>query len=103
MEISLLDESTSIRWRRLAIVGDTSALTEPCAVLDKAQIPHIIGLYHRYKTPVDKPSSKREAEYWVMVPFQNYSAACSALFSITKCRNRKPDSAPVIDPAPDPL
>jgi hypothetical protein len=38
----------------------------------------VIGLHYRYNIPTGKP---REGEPWVMVPYQNYSAACSLLFS----------------------
>jgi hypothetical protein len=78
MRISLKDDSAFQRWRRLVLVQDDSQLEEPCAALDTAQIPHVVGLHYRYKTPTGKP---REAKQWIMVPFQNYSAACSLLFS----------------------
>ena len=79
MVVSLKDESTSLRWRRLLIVEDDSELNEPCAALDEAKIPHVVGLHYRYKPQTGKP---REAEQWIMVPFQHYSAACSLLFSM---------------------
>jgi hypothetical protein len=79
MLLSLKDESAFLRWRRLVIAQDESQLIEPCAALDRAQIPHVVGLHYRYKAPTGKP---REAEPWIMVPFQNYSAACSLLFSL---------------------
>jgi hypothetical protein len=82
MIISLKDESAFQRWRRLVIVQDDSQLREPSAALDKAKIPHVVGLHYRYKTPTGKP---REAEQWIMVPFHYYSAACSLLFSLPKC------------------
>jgi hypothetical protein len=69
---------TSSRWRNLVIVQDVSEKRDPCVALDRAQIPHVVGLHYRYETPTGKP---REAERWIMVPFQNYSAACSVLFS----------------------
>jgi hypothetical protein len=69
------------RWRRLVIVQDVSEQRDPCVALDRAQIPHVIGLRFRYKTPTGRP---REAEPWIMVPFQNYSAACSLLFLNTR-------------------
>jgi hypothetical protein len=70
--------STFVHWRRLVIVEDLTERRDPCIALDRAQIPHVIGLHYRYKIPTGKP---REVEQWVMVPAQNYSAACSLLFS----------------------
>ena len=78
MRISRNHDSAFLRWRRLVIVQDVSEQRDPCIALDRAQIPHVVGLHYRYKTPTGKP---REAEQWIMVPFQNYSAACSLLFS----------------------
>jgi hypothetical protein len=77
MKILRNDESRVLRWRRLVIAHDATQLRE-CAVLDRAQIPHVVGLHFRYKTPTGRP---REGEQWIMVPFQHYSAACSLLFS----------------------
>jgi hypothetical protein len=65
-------------WRRLVIVEDVTERRDPCVALDRAQIPHVIGLHYRYNLPTGKP---RVGEPWVMVPSQNYSAACSLLFS----------------------
>jgi hypothetical protein len=84
MEVLLKDESAFLRWRRLVIARDESQLVEPCAALDRAQIPHVVGLHYRYKTPTGTPSPTREAEPWIMVPFQHYSAACSVLFSLSE-------------------
>jgi hypothetical protein len=70
--------STCQHWRRLVIVEDGKERRDPCVALDRAQIPHVIGLHYRYNIPTGKP---REGEPWVMVPYQNYSAACSLLFS----------------------
>ncbi|MEA2260993.1 MAG: hypothetical protein QOH35_2067 [Acidobacteriaceae bacterium] len=78
MRISRNSHSTFPRWRRLVIVRDVSGKRDPCIALDRAQIPHVVGLHYRYETPTGKP---REAEPWIMVPLQNYSAACSLLFS----------------------
>ena len=78
MRISRNNDSAFRRWRRLIIVQDVSEKRDPCVALDRAQIPHVVGLHYRYKTPTGKP---REAEPWIMVPFQNYGAACSLLFS----------------------
>jgi hypothetical protein len=80
MTISLNDHSAFQRWRRLVIAEDDSQLTEPCAALDRARIPHVVGLHYRYTTPTGKPG---EAEPWVMVPFQNYDAACSLVLSLS--------------------
>jgi hypothetical protein len=80
MIISLKDDSTFLRWRRLVIAEDESHLIEPCAALDRARIPHVVGLHYRYRTPTGKP---RDAEPWIMVPFQNYGAACSLVFSLS--------------------
>jgi hypothetical protein len=80
MKISLNDDSAFQRWRRLVIADDESQLTEPCAALDRARIPHVIGLHYPYTTPTGKP---RAAEPWIMVSFQNYGAACSLLFSLS--------------------
>jgi hypothetical protein len=84
MIVSLKDDSAFLRWRRLVIVEDESQLIEPCAALDRAQIPHVVGLHYRYGAPTGKP---REAEPWIMVPFQNYSAACSMVFSLSNPRS----------------
>jgi hypothetical protein len=65
-------------WRRVVIVEDVPERRDPCVVLDRAQIPHRIGLHYRYNLPTGKP---REGEPWVMVPAPKYSAACSLLFS----------------------
>jgi len=78
MRLSLKDDSAFLRWRKLVIVQDEFQLIEPRAALDRAKIPHTVGLHYRYKTPTGKP---REAEPWIMVPRQNYGAACSLLFS----------------------
>ena len=80
MKISRNNESAFPRWRRLVIVQDVSEKRDPCIALDRAQIPHVVGLHYSYKTPTGKP---REAEPWIMVPFQNYSAARSLLFSLS--------------------
>jgi hypothetical protein len=85
MIISLKDDSTFLRWRRLVIAEDESQLIEPCAALDRARIPHVVGLHYRYRTPTGKP---REAEPWIMVPFQNYGAACSLVFSLSNTQSR---------------
>lgn len=69
-------ESAFLRWRQLVIVQDDSQLREPCAALDEARIPHIVGMHYPYKKPTGKP---REAEQCIMVPFQHYSAACSLI------------------------
>jgi hypothetical protein len=61
------------------VIQDDSHLKELRAALDRAQIPHVVGLHYRYKTPTGKP---REAEQWIMVPFQNYGAARSLFFSL---------------------
>jgi hypothetical protein len=79
MKTSRNNRSEFLRWRRLVIVQDVSGKRDPCVALDRAQIPHVIGLHFRYKTPTGKP---REAEQWIMVPFHNYGAACSLLFSL---------------------
>jgi hypothetical protein len=84
MIISLKDDSAFLRWRRLVIADDESQLMEPCAALDRAKIPHVVGLHYRYRTPTGKP---REAEPWIMVPFQNYSAACSLVFSLSNAQS----------------
>jgi hypothetical protein len=98
MTVSLRDDSAFLRWRRLVIVEDESQLIEPCAALDKAEIPHVVGLHYRYGTPTGKP---RKAEPWIMVPFQNYSAACSVLFAIAISNDYTPStearSSPPID------
>jgi hypothetical protein len=83
MKISLKDDSAFQRWRRLVIAEDDSQLTEPCAALDRARIPHVVGLHYRYTTPTGKP---RDAEPWIMVPFQDYGAACSLLFSLSNAQ-----------------
>jgi hypothetical protein len=70
-------DSRFLRWRRLIIVQDVAERRDPCLALDRAQIPHVVGLHYRYKTPTGRP---REAEQWIMVPLQNYTAACSLLF-----------------------
>jgi hypothetical protein len=75
------NDSAFQRWRRLVIVQDVSEKKDPCVALDRAQIPHVVGLHFCYKTPTGRP---REAEHWIMVPFQNYSAACSLLFLNTQ-------------------
>jgi hypothetical protein len=77
MRTSRNNNTTFLRWRRLVIVQDVSEKRDPCIALDRAHIPHVIGFHYRYETPTGKP---REAEQWIMVPFQNYSAACSLLF-----------------------
>ena len=69
---------TPSRWRNLVIVQDVSEKRDPRVALDRAQIPHRVGLHYRYEAPTGKP---REAEPWIMVPFESYSAACSVLFS----------------------
>jgi len=84
MKISLNDDSAFQRWRRLVIAEDDSQLTKPCAALDRARIPHVVGLHYRYTTPTGKP---REAEPWIMVPFQNYGAACSLVFSLSNTQS----------------
>jgi hypothetical protein len=84
MIISLKDDSAFLRWRRLVIVDDESQLIDPCAALDRAQIPHVVGLHYRYRTPTGKPC---EAEPWIMVPFQNYSAARSLVFPLSNTQN----------------
>jgi hypothetical protein len=84
MIVSLKDDSAFLRWRRLVIVEDESRLIEPCAALDSAQIPHIVGLHYRYRTPTGKP---HEAEPWIMVPFHNYSAARSLVVPLSKTQN----------------
>jgi hypothetical protein len=81
MRILRNSHSAFLRWRRLVIVQDVSETRDPCVALDRAQIPHVVGLHYRYKTPTGRP---REAEQWIMVPFQNYSAACSLLFLNTQ-------------------
>jgi len=81
MSISLKNESTFLRWRRLVTVHDDSQLREPCAALDEANIPHIVGLHYRYKKPTGKP---REAEHCIMVPFQHYTTARSLLVTTAK-------------------
>jgi hypothetical protein len=78
MRTSRNHASTFVQWRRLVIVEELTERRDPCVALDRAQIPHVIGLHYRYKIPTGKP---REGEQWVMVPSQNYSAACSVLFS----------------------
>ncbi|HET6218654.1 MAG TPA: hypothetical protein VFE27_16650 [Acidobacteriaceae bacterium] len=78
MRISRNNDSAFLRWRRLVIVQDVSEKRDPSVALDRAQIPHVVGLHYRYETPTGKP---REAEQWIMVPFQNYNAAYSLLFS----------------------
>lgn len=87
MRISRNNGSVLLRWRRLVIVQDVSEKRDPCVALDRAQIPHVVGLHYRYKTPTGKP---REAEPWIMVPFQNYGAARSLLFSPLNA-HEKPD------------
>ena len=77
MRILRNNDSAFLRWRRLVIVQDVSEKRDPRVALDRAQIPHVVGLHYRYKTPTGRP---REAEQWIMVPFQNYRAACSLLF-----------------------
>jgi hypothetical protein len=89
MIMSLNDDSAFIRWRRVVIIHDDSQLRDPCAALDNAKIPHVVGLHYRYQTPTGKPL---EAEPWIMVPFQDYSAACSLLFSMRQKQER--DSSP---------
>ena len=84
MIISLKDDSAFLRWRRLVIAEDESQLTEPCALLDRAQIPHVVGLHYRYRTPTGQP---RKAEPWIMVPFQNYGAACSLVLSLSNTQS----------------
>jgi hypothetical protein len=84
MIISLKDDSAFIRWRRLVIADDESQLIEPCAALDRARIRHVVGLHYRYRTPTGKP---REAEPWIMVPFQNYGAACSLVSSLSNTQS----------------
>ena len=84
MRLSLKDESAFLRWRRLVIAQDESELIESRAALDRARIPHVVGLHYRYKTPTGKP---REAEPWIMVPFQNYGAACSLVFSLSNTQS----------------
>jgi hypothetical protein len=84
MIISLLDESASVRWRRLVINGDGPQLLDSCNALDRAGIPHVVGFHHPYRTPTDKPVAACEGEPWLMVPFPQYSAACSVLFSSTQ-------------------
>jgi hypothetical protein len=87
MKISQKDHSAFLRWRRLVIAQGDPQVGEPYATLDKAKIPHVIGLHYRYKTPTGTP---REGEQWIMVPFQHYSAACSLLFSTpTKPRSHR--------------
>ncbi len=76
MRLSRNNHSTFHRWRRLVVVQDVSGHRDPCVALDRAQIPHVVGLHFRYRTPTGTP---REAEPWIMVPFQNYSTACSLL------------------------
>jgi len=89
MIMSLNDDSGFIRWRRVVIIHDDSQLRDPCAALDNAKIPHVVGLHYRYQTPTGKPL---EAEPWIMVPFQDYSAACSLLFSMQQ--NQERDASP---------
>jgi hypothetical protein len=84
MTISLKDDSAFLRWRRLVVADDESQLIEPRAALDRARIPHVVGLHYRYRTPTGK---RREAEPWIMVPFQNYGAACSLVFSLSNTQN----------------
>jgi hypothetical protein len=87
MTMCLKDEPASIRWRRVVIIHDDSQLRDPYAALDNAKIPHIVGLHYRYQTPTGKPL---EAEPWIMVPFQDYSAACSLLFSMPQNKDQTP-------------
>jgi hypothetical protein len=85
MTVSLRDDSAFIRWRGVFIIHDDSQLGDPCAALDNAKIPHIVGLHYRYQTPTGKPL---EAEPWIMVPFQDYSAACALLFSMPQSKDQ---------------
>jgi hypothetical protein len=78
MKMWLKDEFGVPRWRRLVIAEDDTQVRQPCAALEEAKIPHVIGLHYCYKRPTGKP---REGEQWIMVPFQHYSAACSLLLS----------------------
>jgi hypothetical protein len=55
--------STFVHWRRPVIVEDVTERRDPCVALDRAQIPHVIGLHYRYKMPTGKP---REGEQWVI-------------------------------------
>jgi hypothetical protein len=89
MTLLLKDESAFLRWRRLVIAGDESQLVEPRAILDRARIPHVVGLHYPYRTPTGKPC---EAEPWIMVPFQNYGAACSLVFSLSSTQSHTASS-----------
>ena len=79
LRISVLEESTSIRWDRLTIANDAADLLQQTEALQSAGIEFIVGNHRPWKV--------RGWELWLMVPSKYYSQAVACIGVLAQKRN----------------
>jgi len=79
LRISVLEESTSIRWDRLTIANDAADLLQQTEALHSAGIQFIVGNHKSWK--------ERSWELWLMVPSKDYSQAVACIGTLPQKSN----------------